>query len=444
MTKKNNFLFPISLFIFYLLEIFLLQNKQFQLGIFFYLLYVVLLYMNDKRNIIIFFVFHLPLLPVIPTDYKLFGLVGPHEIIYGSSFYVLYGMKKKFRNKSLNKYQKLSIKFIYFLFFIQMYVIIKDTVLGLNPKFTGVVYILKNMIRYYLYYMSLIFLIQIFYKEKLLNYVLSGVKYSVVFLVVSMLFTDYLISIGADIAGRKAYLSKEAFRSRFSGFYGAGGDQNSIGVFLASTLGFFMALFEKSRSIKSYIIFIGFVVLGILLTGSRTAFLSTAIIFMVFLITNKSGSAKFYILISVVLFYFIFNKQLNLVFQRFLDPSAVAAIDPKSDGRIFKWIYYTEWLLDNPKTFIIGNQIRIPFKAAPHNFFIYIVYHTGIVILFVFIRLFIKLLKIIKLKESKFSLKNIYYILPIPFAIMTVNSFGSSIYLWIFLVVGAIYLPSKV
>ena len=31
----------------------------------------------------------LPLTPIIPTDYKLFSLLGPHEIIYGFAIFVL-------------------------------------------------------------------------------------------------------------------------------------------------------------------------------------------------------------------------------------------------------------------------------------------------------------------------------------------------------------------
>lgn len=440
MNKKNKILFPITLVIFYLIELFLLKNKQFQIGIFFYLLYLIVLYLINFKYIITFFVFHLPLLPVISTDYKLFGLVGPHEIIYGISFFVLYTMDKRKPKIRLNKYQKLSINFVYFLFFINMYIIVKDTLFGLNPKFTGVVYILKNLIRYFLYYISLVMLIKVIYKENLFNYVLNGIKYLVVFLVISMLFTDFLISIGADISGKHAYLSRQDFRTRFSGFYGAGGDQNSVGVFLACTLGFFIALFENTGKLKEYIVYIGFTVLGILLTGSRTAFLSASIIFLIFFVTNKSGSAKFYIIISVIIFYFIFNKQLDLVIQRFFDPSAIAAVDPKSDGRVWKWIYYSEWMLNNPKTFILGNQERISIKYAPHNYFIYVIYRTGLIFFIFFIRLLFKLLKSIKFKANRFTLKNAYYILPLAFAIMTVNSIGSSIYLWIFIPIGAYFI----
>jgi hypothetical protein len=259
-----------------------------------------------------------------------------------------------------------------------------------------------------------------------------------------MLFTEPLIRMGADIANKKIFFDRPDLSNRFSGFYGAGGDQNSAGVFLAGVFGFFVSLFEKTGNIKKYIFFMGFAVLGVLLTGSRTAFMALALVILIFMITNKSGSAKFAILIAIVIFYFIFSKQLDLVFQRFLDPSAEAAVDPKADGRVWKWIFYTEWMLDNPETFYAGNLKNLPLFYAPHNYFIFIVYHSGLIMLLIFLSLFVKMLSYIKFKTDKNTLKNVYYIIPFPFILMTVNSFGSSIYLWLYLPIGAYFANANI
>ncbi len=439
-SKSDNF-FPLSLIVFVLLEILLVYLGQFQIGILLYLVYAFILYSADKIYIVSLFVYYLPLLPIIPTDYKLFSLLGPHEIIYGFAFFVLSDMVKRKKKIKLNKYQKLSINFIYFLFFIQMYVMVKDILIGLNPdKTKGLLYIVKNLVRYFLYYQSLVLLIKVIYTEGIFNHIVTGIKYAIVTIPISMIFTKPLIAMGANVyfaaTNKEEILTGEY--QRFVGFYGAGGDENSAGIFLAGAFGFLMALYEKEGKIKKYLIFMGFAVLGVLLTGSRTAFIGLALVILIFMITNKSGGDKFSILIACIVFYFIFAKQLNLLIQRFVDPSAVAAIDPNSEdkGRVWKWVFYTNWLLENPITFLFGNQKKINLFYAPHNYFIYVAYHAGLIPLLVYFNLFVKLVKSIKFTSAKYALKNAYYIIPFPFIAMSVNSFGSSIYLWIFLPMG--------
>lgn len=427
---------------FFILELWLVKNKQFHAGILLYFIYTLILFFVNKKYIITFFVFNLPLLPIIPSDYKLFSLIGPHEIIYGFSFFVLSSLIKGNKVR-INKYQKLSIQFVYFLLFMSIYIIIKDIFLGLNIDRTkGFIYIIKNLVRFFIYYASLILLIKIIYFKRISDYVIDGIKYAIVTIPISMLFTKALMIMGAGIEFNKSrrlrILSGEY--ERFVGFYGAGGDENSVGIFLVAALGFFLALYEKTGNIKEYIVFMGFAVFGILLTGSRTAFLAFVLVAIVFLITNKSGISKILFLFLIIVSYFIFKEQLDLVIQRFTDPSAVAAIDPNDHGRVGKWIYYLNWILNNPETLIIGNLDIIPLNRAPHNYFIYILYHVGIIPLIFFINKFIDLLKLIDFKMKPNSLKNAYYILPFPFILMTVNSFGSSIYLWLFLPIGAYYL----
>jgi len=443
MSKKVKFIFPVTLFLFSAIQLFLIKSGLFQIGVFFYLIYAQVLFSIDKKYIIALFVFHLPLLPYIPSDFKLFSVLGPHEIIYGYSFFYLNNLSKTTKVK-LNEFQKLSIKFVYLFFFIKVYIIVKDNILGLDASNAGnVLNIVKKFFRYFLYFSSLVLLIKFIYLKDIYKYVFDGMKYSVVVLVLSMVFTVPLILMGANIKDKEMYFIAVALRERYMGFYGSGGDQNSAGIFLTSFFGFLLALYEKTGKIKNYIIFMGFAVLGILLTGSRTSFMALAIIILLFLITNKSGKDKFLILIACVIFYFLFAKQLDLVIQRFLDPSAANAIDPNDTGRVGKWILYTNWIIEHPETLLIGNLTNIPFRLAPHNYFIYIIYHIGIIPFLIFIKLFIKLLKKIKFKMGHNSIKSVYYILPFILAMMTVNSHGSSIYLWLYLPIGAYFLSDK-
>ena len=389
MLKNVEKFFPIATAIFVLVEIFLVSKSQHQVAIFLYFIYVAILYSIDEKYVISFFVFNIPLLPVVLTDYKILSFVGPHEIIYGFSFYVLNKMIKKKKIK-LNKEQKLGIGLVYFLFFMEFYPVAKNILLGIHYDNTkGLFYIFKNFVRYYLYYASIVLLIKLAYQEDIFKYSIVGIKYAIVTIVISMVYTRDLILMNAGVSydlGRKEIILSGAYQ-RFVGFYGAGGDENSVGIFMASTFGFFLALFEKNGDMKKYIVFLGFTVLGVLLTGSRTAFMALSAVVFMFLITNKSGKNKFAILIAIVIFYFAFSKQLDAVLQRFLDPDAKGAIDPNSQqkGRAWKWVFYTNWILSNPQTFMIGNLEKINLHRAPHNYFILIVYQAGIVPFFIFL-----------------------------------------------------------
>ncbi len=443
MSKKRNIIFSLSIVLFVLIELFLIKNNQFQVGIFFYLFYCLTLFFIEKRYIISFFVYQLPIAPLISTDYKLFGLVGPHEIIFGFSLFVLIQLAHGYKVK-LNAFQKIAIQFTYFLFFISTYIITKDIISGLElDKSRGAMYIFKNTVRFFLYYYSLVLLIKIIYQKGIYSFIIPGIKMSLITLVLSMIFAKYLILIGAGAIEKNADDIVAGKGTRFLGLYGAGGDENSAGIFLAAIFGFFLSLYEKSGNIKEHILYFGFAVLGVLLTGSRTAFIALSLIILIFLITNKSGKAKFGILVTFIIFYFVFAEQLNLVIERFFDDSAVRAVDPNDKGRFGKWILYIEWILDNPETLIYGNQENIDYNRAPHNYLVFLLYHTGIVPFIIFLSLFYKVLKKIKVSFNKRTLKNVYYILPFPLIFMTVNSFGSSIYLWIYLPMGALLMLSE-
>ena len=349
MSIRNKYLFPISLLFFLAFQLFLVNNRLYEIGILFYLVYTTFLFAINKNYVITFFVFYLPIAPMVSAFHKLFGILGPHEIIYGFACYVLFNIANA-RNIKLNKYQKLAIKFVYFVFFINIYIISKDIIMGLDPdRSKGVVYIFKNFVRYFLYYYSLVLLIKVIYTKGILNYIIEGIKYSVLVLVLSMLFTPELVKMGVEIFVSSAKQFKD---TRFMGLYKAGGDFNSTGVFLVAVFGFFLALFEKTGGIINYIVFMGAAVLGILLTGSRTSFLALVSVILIFMIANKSGSAKFYILVAFIIFYLVFFQQLEIIILRFLDPSAVGAVDPESDGRVYKWIFYSNWIINNPETLL--------------------------------------------------------------------------------------------
>jgi len=447
MFKNVNVFFPFSLLGFIFIQLVLISSGLFQVGIFFYILYTLFLFIVDTKYVITFFVYHLPLLPIISTEHKLFSLLGPEEIIYGTSFLVLLFIQKKYlKADKLNKYQQISISFIYFLFLVNLYIIIKDIFLGLDPdKTKGLFYIFKNFVRSFLYYMSLVLLIKLIYFKGLYEYIIVGIKYAVVTITISMLFTKELMSIGAGIA-LKPGLTNEILSGqyqRYLGFYGAGGDENSVGIFLVAAFGFFLALFERTGDLKKYIVFMGFAVLGSFLTGSRTTFLALAFVILIFLITNKSGYAKIVFLILGVIFYFVFTKQIELVLQRFIDPSAIKAINPNEEGRVGKWIIYGNWIMNHLETLLFGNQRNITYNRAPHNYFVYLIYHAGLFVLIIFIKWFYRLIKLFEFRLSSTTLKNAYYLLPFPFVLMTVNSFGSAIYLWLYLPIGAYFVMNN-
>lgn len=440
MFKKINIFFPITLLLFIAIEVYLMKNRAFQTGILFYVVYCGFLFFIDKKYIITFFVFQLPLFPLVPTDFKVLNYIGPHEIVYGFSIFTLLLLSAKLKLKE-NEFQRLSIKFIYLLFFIESYINIKDMLLGISTE-TEIIWLIKTVVRAFLYYYPLVLLVRLIYLKGYFNYVKVGIEYSLVVLVISMVFTPYLRAWNITQLFVKNFSIYQDIQTRFLGIWGAGGDVNSAGIFLVGLFGFLLALYERDMKIKRYIIFFGFAIFGILMTGSRTAFMALSTVLLIFMITNKSGKAKFTLIIACIIFYFAFSKQLDVVIERFLDPSAKQAIDPNDTGRVGKWIRYMGWILDNPETLLFGNQVNINYHRAPHNYFIYILYHAGLVPLFIFFQLLFKLMRYIKFSVSSSTLKNAYYIIPFPFILMTVSSFGSAIYLWLYLPLGAYFLAN--
>ncbi len=438
MKANKSLIFFVALAAFLAVQIFLVKARAFEIGILFYLLFSALLFFIDKKMVIAFFVFQLPISPLIPTDFKMFGVLGPFEIVNGAALFTLLSMSRGYKIK-LNNFQKLAINFVWFLFFINSYVITKDVLMGHSEE-SEMSYVAKNVFRLFIYHYSLILLIKIIYKEQIFQFIKVGIQSSLAVLVISMFFTKLLIvfDIGSVYENKSTLLRSDY--SRFLGLYSAGGDENSAGIFLAGVFGFFVSLFEKDKDIKKYVLFFALAVFGILLTGSRTAFIGLSVIILIFLVTNKSGGAKFALLVAIISFYFLFSEQIDLVFQRFLDPSAKAAVNPQDKkGRAGKWVIYTEWIIDHPETLVFGNQEKIYLKRAPHNYFLYILYHAGIIPLLIFFQLLVKLIKTIHFKSMLGQLKNAYYIIPFFFILMTVNSFGSSIYLWLYLPIGGLY-----
>ena len=179
------------------------------------------------------------------------------------------------------------------------------------------------------------------------------------------------------------------------------------------------------------------------MTGSRTAFIALSLVIFIFLLTNKSAKSKLIILTVLIIMYFVFYEKIHQVMDRFLDPSALGTLDKDQMGRVGKWILYMKWIMSNPETILFGNLTQIDYNRAPHNYLIFLLYHFGVIPLIVFIKLMFKLFSKISISLNKFTLKNVYYIIPFPLAIMTVNSFGSSIYLWLFLPMGAFFIIKK-
>lgn len=295
----------------------------------------------------------------------------------------------------------------------------------------------------------MVLLIKVIYLQDFYKYIVIGIKTSLGVLVLSMLFTIPLYQMGTSVIVKtedsEDYITSLQEYGRFMGFYNIIlGDENNVGAFFAGIFGFFLAQYEKFGNLKKYLFVFGFSVLGLLLSGSRTAFIILALIILVFILSNKYATKRIGILAAIVIFFIAFYNQLERLFLRFFDDSAVRAVDSRQMGRVGKWILYINWLAENPETLIFGNLTRINYRYAPHNMLIYIVYHFGIIPLAIFISLLTKLVKLIQLKGNPNpALKNIYYIIPPLILSMTTNSIGDTIYLWIYLPLGTLLLYRK-
>ena len=363
-----------------------------------------------KEFAIILYLIVMPTAGIIPSEENILEAIGLDEII--NILTVLFFMFSFSLKIKLSPYQR-NLGLLIF------YTIIIFFLLNLKNAYYGIYdgdyfLVLKRTLFVTLKYLPVFFIICYYDNFKLRQYILLGLYLSGIILVISQIFNEHLASINLVTFDDSeiGYFAEDTV-NRFSGFYN--GDPNSAGAFLCMIIGLiFIKIENAGKSLYLYLLILLFTT-GIFITASRTAIISFFIISLFFIYNNISKKYSIQLaLIFIIAAYFGLDFIINQL-SRF--ETASAQFTTRVEGnRIAKWIFYLQFMIDDPVYFITGSQEEINNRSS-HNVYIQMLYNVGIIPLIIFT---FTLIKSFRITYSVFK-KSLYFILPFFFITMYVG-----------------------
>jgi hypothetical protein len=375
---------------------------------------------TDRKLLIALYIILLPTDGIFPQEYNILGLLNINVVI--NFITTLSLLPELFKRYNTTSFQKISIYLLYVFFWYLVYLNIKNTYFDLtniNQAFNRVIY-------YIVEYLPLILIIRLIKNPVIAEIVRFSIYFSAIFLTITALLSIYLDSIGFKI-GSEIGLEISSL-NRYGGLFGKG-DENSFGIFSAMIVGFLFSIFEI-RKISFYeIIVLLFAIVGVISSGSRAAIIALLFIFFYYSIRNLSSAKTYRMFFVVGIICLLFSPKIANVLVRF-ETFSTQLETHHSSNRIGKWILYFFHMIDNPSIFLYGNEKIFSLTSyektrAAHNFYVQMIYNTGLI---PFIFLMIGHFKFLLIK-NKFPLKPIYYVFPFFIELMSVSAFGTLAFL---------------
>jgi hypothetical protein len=273
----------------------------------------------------------------------------------------------------------------------------------------GGVYYIKKTAMFALELVTLFILINIVLRfSNFRRITFISMIYSMIILVLSVYFAQYLSTIGINI---RTDAEEVGDLTRNAGIFG-GGDVNSLSTLL--NLGISMVLinsFFNKRNLKlKEMAFILVFSIGVLLSGSRMAIVTFVLIISYYLLFLQISQRKkqtflsvnlIYLIAALILVYYFlpFDERFYLVFLRIQDVGLTNEVS-ESGHRFIRWIAYLNFIFSDTNRILFGtNDIFYAFGGRKfvdaHNFFIMTMYSNGIIGLLIFLFSFFKLLKLV-------------------------------------------------
>ena len=331
------------LLLFWIPLIFLVYLDLYFLSILLFLLIVFIIRIRRPYHLISLYIYFLPLSSLISTEHNLFTYVGFNEIIqvFILIFLIQFYKRKKFKFKlNLNRYVK------YIIILIASYYLIATTK-GILTSHWGYVklgdidYIFRLFIKLVFKYLPLILLLNLFSKYKIRSHIYPAIILSVCTIVASMLFVEQLNSFGFLLAENEYALNEvEGGVLRATGFYGAGGDTNSVSGFLLVIFSFYLSQYEITKKLSPYFLILLISVSGVFLTASRTGFICLCLILAIFFIRNYSNRSILKFIPLALLSIFLLAGSIKGTIERFNAESAARVFDSSEDARIGYYFIY--------------------------------------------------------------------------------------------------------
>ena len=179
--------------------------------------------------------------------------------------------------------------------------------------------------------------------------------------------------------------------------------------------------------------------MGVLLSGSRAAIISIVFISLYYIKRNFNSGKSFKLIFFFSIIGVLLAPQIGKVLLRF-DTFSSQLETETSSNRIGKWILYLNHMFENPSIFFHGNKSIFSLttyetRRAAHNFYVQIVYDSGLLPFILLIYGYFKFF--LNSQKNKFLLKPFYYIFPVLMETMTVSAFSLLAYAALIITINA-------
>jgi hypothetical protein len=267
--------------------------------------------------------------------------------------------------------------------------------------------------------------------------IFKGIFISIIILVFSGVFAGPLASLGFKIGVTKEfeyqlYIKMPSYM-RNSGFLGDG-DFNVLGAFYNLILAFILSYFDYRKIFSKADVLLCFIfsILGVILTGSRMAFITFIIVILIFLLRISSFKllTRYFLLIIITILVLYNLGMLDFILDRFHMQNSAAELSINSHySRANRWISFYNYSTSRIERFLFGYDSIHYFIPGeyndPHNLYLRMLYYGGVFFVILLIFQFVKLTYLSLTRGFRFSI----FLILIP---CFISSMIISQHIWIY------------
>lgn len=414
------------------LMLILMYYRAYQLINITYIFIGLILLISNRSIILYLYIFLLPTNFFLPQVTNIFGFLSGREIV--ALFALIAGileiqLSRKdddfYDNDFLAGPRRYAWLIVILLILYITLTRIRDVFTGFNPgdSAISIFNLVSYTVKIIIFYFPLYYIIRLAKDDFYRTIFTYAFFYSTLLLSIGVIFSSFLFD-----SGRIEVISEAAHYGavlRNAGFFGAGGDINSLAGFLAIVTGFFISQIPNLK-MNRIVIYGGLAVmiLAIIYSASRTGIICLGVVFFMNL---KLRNFIFMLMGMLVLLYLIPNEIMSVNYDRFLNISQELDISG-TGSRMFILSRYFTHITSQPDVFFFGASERFQtgaFQFVPHNFYITLLYRWGIIpvalLLFMIFRMGVYIFRI-ENKSIRIMLASAF--IPMFLVSNTVSDFG--------------------
>lgn len=407
----------------------------------------VVLLITNRTMLLYLYIFLLPTNFFLPLVTNIFGFLSGREIV---SLFALAAGVMELQNSRKDK-TFLDRDFFdfprsfawYTILFLVLYIIltrIRDVITVFSPSDEG--FSTFNLISYsvkiIVFYIPLYFVIRLSKDRFYRSLFVQALFVSSLLISLGVIFSYFLFDTGflETISESRTFGAV----TRHIGFFGAGGDINSLAGFLAIAMGVFLSQ-SSFLQLRRVFLFGGMalIILAIAYSASRAGIICLAVVLFLNL---RLRNFIFMFFGFVIMLFIIPNEIIQTNYDRF--STLGRELDMSGSGsRMYILSRYLEYIFTQPGVILTGATERLrtgAFFFVPHNFYITLLYRWGIIPVILVIYMLIRFgVYVARIADRSVRLMLSSALIPLILVSNTVSDFG---YLYAFFLAIAL-VPSQ-